>query len=351
MKGLRGIAPALLALLAGQTPPVRSLVGCSSQAPFLVSRGTADLALGVEQPGTIVGDVLVDEWIAAEKLWVSVVREPAAADDAAGRYLSADGTFRLEGLRPGHYTLSVVAPDGPDGIEIARVVGISVEGCETTEDARLQPVDLRGRLFLHCLELVPPVGGELLGGMLGYAPRDDPSGASVPWHFRLAQEEFQGRRIELLSSAPAIDIFLEARGFQSDTLADVSGARRVALRPKLPVRLVLAASAPLPDPPDCLKASLWPLEHRLWFWFNEPMPFDASRSVRLLAPATGRLRVLWTLEGSPRWRINSWPIALGADAVVEVRDTLDEQVFEVGFTAEELAKALEDMRKAWGMSY
>ncbi len=317
---------------------VRAGEGARSSPPLRVAAGTTDLVLVVPMVGALAGSVLVDEPLRSafanrtlrDELDIEVLTSGTTEPRSEAR-LEEDRTFEVQELLPGLYSVSFTARPG---LELARVEGVEVVADETTRDPRLQEVDLRGRLFLHRLLLESPEKTLEVGGWV----RHGPPGSKIAEE--AAKTRFQGTTVELVSGLSSIDVLLAAEGFRRELLEGIRGEHRVTLRRGFPVRLVLSADTDLPAPPYYLKAALAPLGEAPETLDRDVPNFDARRTVLVTAPASGTLVVRWILERSTHDLGTAKVLALAEEQLVELADTPAEQVVEVRFAPEELARIL-----------
>ena len=307
--------------------------------------GESDVVLVLRELGGIAGSLVVDAGIDPRSLevWARADLESERGSDAR-LPVAEDGKFVARRLAPGPWTVRVCAGEE----ELVRIANVLVAPGEPTQDPRLQDIDLRGRLYGHRIVLEPPAasglsaGADSLEGWLRYGASDAAGDGGA--QLESLEQAFSGTTVGLVSTHPALDVELAADGYRRERVEGLRGERRVALRPCLSVRLVLAAGTPLPDPPYRLRARLEPLENGLEGPWSAGYPFDDGRAVRVLAADAGRLRVRWILErrvvsggGSSTSRDY---VSLGPDPIIELADTPAEQVIEVGFPAAELERAI-----------
>jgi len=298
------------------------------EVPF----GAIGVQLVLEGTGQIAGSVRTDERVPEKQLFVRA--GPEGAVDARGQpswlhsaRIPGDGAFTLGDLPAGTYRVAVcVGNQSP--IEV--VTGVEVRSGAETRDARLDPLDLRGRLWVFELRLEAPhvrgpVRGNTLFGPAGTEPRE--------------RGYFSDSPTRLLATVPVIDVLLEAEGCRTVLLRGVDGDRTVRLEPALEVELVLPADVPLPEPPLYLKACLRNPDNEAGADYGVPA-FDTSRRVRCRAPGTGAQRVQWILEHRTANGATAVPIEIGRPQTVTVEE-LEGQNFLLAVTAADVEAALD----------
>ncbi|MFG0315643.1 MAG: hypothetical protein ACF8XB_00115 [Planctomycetota bacterium JB042] len=120
-------------------------------------RGRRGLRVELVPEGAAEGRVILDAGVPLDRL-VLAFRRPASGGGVARRpvRLDASGRFRAEGLRVGAWSFEVSVPG--EEPPVARVDDVVVEAGVTTADARLDPLDARGRVVVHRIEVVDPAG-------------------------------------------------------------------------------------------------------------------------------------------------------------------------------------------------
>jgi len=303
-----------------------------------VAFGRTDLVLELRGMGELAGELRTDAGIVPTALEVRAF--PVGAEGsllALEIRTHPDGRFVEPRAVSGTWTVVVSA----SGKELARVEDVEVAPGGTTDDPRLHPIDLAGQLFEHRVRLLLPDGSTpaALDGAFSFVPHGAPLAGACEG------ARFQGATLRILSRAPSLDLLLAPRGFRHETVLDVGAERTVALRPGLPVRLVLTEGSALPDPPLVLRPFLAdPAAPPDAPRSEATQGFDARRAVTLTAPAPGRLSVGWLLEQEGAL----WPLGevvqLGPPQTLEVADTPAEQVFGITIPPAALRTLLEGRR-------
>jgi hypothetical protein len=134
---------------AGELQVEASRKGHTAARATGVIPGTSDLVLVLERGAALSGRVLLDPGIAFDLLHVALAGDGIARDVE----LWAEG-FSFDGLRSGIAAVEVRTQE-TDWV-VARVEGLVIAAGEGASDARLNPIDLRGRLALLRLRLWAP---------------------------------------------------------------------------------------------------------------------------------------------------------------------------------------------------
>ncbi len=125
-------------------------------------RGTRGLHVVLVPEGAAEGRVVTDSGVPLERLALAF-RRPAPGGGVTRRpvRLDASGRLRAEGLREGAWSFEVSVPG--EEPPVARVDDVVVEAGATTADPRLDPLDVRGRVVAHRIEVVDPAGSPVAG--------------------------------------------------------------------------------------------------------------------------------------------------------------------------------------------
>ena len=293
--------------------------------------GQRGVELVLVATGAVAGAVLLDEGVPADQVHLRLVPEGAGEADEERDWSDQvepgpSGEFRIDGQLPGRYALEVYLTDD---FELVELPGVVVSAGETNRDARLAAIDLRRRLFVTRLRLLPPEPDPGLEGNLAYGT---PGGETL-WHY------FRGNTAELVTTVESLDIECTIRGYRAVRLSDVRGELEVPLTHALRVRLVLPPSAVLPGPPRYLKATLVGGEHGGDVDWGASV-FDESRESASLVGGTGRMRVQWMLERRSPNGASATTINVEPTQWFEVIDASQEQRFELQFSQQALDDAL-----------
>jgi len=246
-------------------------------SPVEVGRGAVSVRLVLSGGGRVVGSLLLDENLPKNAVRASI--EGPESTSPAIAILGEDGGFAWSSRPPGFYAVGIVPV--ADSEPILRVEGVRVEAGETTEDPRMQPIDLRGRITFARLEAVDEQGGGIgnatfvVGGTEAHRTK-----SFRPWR----------GMVELATARPSLDVEVFAPGFRPQELVGIRGDRKVVLEKGIPVRLVLADLPTLP--PGChLRAFLDPEEGGM-LQRTDTCRFDETGEARPCVSEPGVYRVV-----------------------------------------------------------
>jgi hypothetical protein len=302
-------------------------------APLEVPVGSSGIEIVAYAGGGIDGSVLLDPGVPPDALLASVRLDDGS--DRGGRPDVAldkrQGTFSLEGLLAGTYTLFVVT----GGREVlAEVPGIAVRPGEITRDPRIQGIDLRGRIHVFELTLVPPSPGfELTGGTLRFQKTGTHGSKRVRGLGRPTEP------VKIVTPLARIDVTVRVDGCRVEDLTDLPPRTEVRLRPGIPVRLVLSADVALPGPPLFLGAGLESTDGTPG---AEAVLFDARGELLCRVREPGRMKVVWCLERRDAGAGGRSQFHIPPEQLVLVEDQDVEQRIELQITNDQLQAALAD---------
>jgi hypothetical protein len=302
--------------------------------PLQLPVGTRGIEIVAQESGGIAGQVLVDPGVQATGLTLGLL--PNTPTTSKEKEIADDGHFQLNGLPPGTYTLSVMAYEDV----LVEIPGIEVAPGEITQDPRLAALDLRGRLHVFTLDLVPPSPSFEISGIVFF----NEVGTSSP----VLRKYFQESPVVVVTPLPAIDVRVRARNCRLERFSALSESTEVRLRPCLTVRLVLPRDIVLPPPPLFLGAGLEPEGHGPKEWmstasqFSAIPRFDERGEALCQAQESGRHFVRWFVERRYGDSGGSSKGILGMtiEQVVVVEDRAGEQRIELVLTNAALTAAL-----------
>ena len=302
------------------------------------SVGSRDVLLELEPESSIRGRLLLDEGIDSEGLRLRVSGGPPGERLAYNqRMVSPDegGGFAFTGLHGGvsrtvHLQFDDVWRDLRTFADVAAVVG------DAGQDPRLNPIDLRGQLFAHAIEVKGVSESISLSGSLVYGAAGADELDFERW--------FHQRSLVLLSSTPQIDLRANIDGYRQVDLTGVGESVTIELQKAVEVTLVLAGDTPLPGAPVFIKPALAPADDESFDPDVGGDALDERRRVRVNAPTIGRLRVCWIAEQRSESSSSAGEVKLERKQYIDVVDGLEGQSFEVTLTAEEMKKIAERFR-------
>jgi len=302
-------------------------------SPLELPVGTRGIEIVAKRSGGIAGQLLVDPGVKANALELRL-RLESESRTSKGKGIADDGHFQLDGLLPGTYAFSVMAV----GHMLVEIPGIEVMPGEVTQDPRLAALDLRGRLNVFTLALVPPSPSLAISGSVSFTG----SGASSPVRCLLFDES----PVVLLTPLATIDVTVCARDCRIERFSAIAERTEVRLRPCLAVRLALPRGILLPAPPLHVGARLEregerPEERIRSFQTLSPTePFDENGVAVCQALEPGRHIVRWFVERRDDSSSGFDPLDMTFEQVVVVLDRPDEQRFELALTNAALTAAL-----------
>ena len=233
--------------------------------------GASGLVLVLDHGGVVSGRLLLDRWMKLENVTVELSIPPGPGEKpdlssvrvlAAGRVLDgfpthlhsivssfgidADGRFVATGITRSTVDLAVyLAGESEPAISIPSVA-VRREG--ETSDARLDPLDLRGKFEPLVVDVFDESGNGLTGASVFMSdPGSGPNGRK--WS---TQTTLLGGRAEFLTRAGPHDIEVESEGFRRARLDSVNGNQVVRLRKGIPVHVRIRGSDARPAQPDIL---------------------------------------------------------------------------------------------------
>ncbi len=292
--------------------------------------GAADVLVELTQPGGLAGRLLVDPHIDPTVLELRLESGPDEEFVDGSIEMtkpSKDGSFEFGNLLTGSGRKLVVRTNMV-WRELATVEDLDVVAGQVLRDVRMDPLDLRGKLFVHELVVVGGDESDRFSGQLQFA--------------RAGEEELSyqgymsGRSMTMVTSFERMDLKTKFRGYRSIELKDVGGRIELPLRKSLEVTIVLLGGAKLPEPPIFVKAGLVPVGGGHSDLDLGGDPFDERGESRTKAPGVGSMEVHWILERRLANGGFATSFAPPEPRYVEVLEGVEGQRFEITVTQEEL---------------
>ncbi|MSR64054.1 MAG: carboxypeptidase regulatory-like domain-containing protein [Planctomycetes bacterium] len=296
-------------LRAESSAPLRL---CAERAGF-VGSATAfeaprtDWTIVLRRAGAIAGTVRLAPGLPAELVRLSATREDPPARVLEVRLLD-DGSFRIDGLDSGNYTVNAALWHNLPGQH--SWPGIVVHAGETTT---LAPLELD--VFAHCLrfDVRDASAASVPGVLLAWRAKPDAPLGDVP------PVRDAGETLFPTLTLPIPRVRVSAPGFRALELADVAADQRVVLERGPRVRLELAGGLPhLPEHWTLLARVLGADEREF------AATFDAGGRAQLLLGEAGPFSVtLWLQLRAERGMhgVNGLPWS------IDVADSAEEQSF------------------------
>jgi hypothetical protein len=297
-------------------------------------RGDGNVVIVMKTHGQLVGSVLLDEGIPAERIQVSIdeLRDPWEHLDHGERRrsISADGTFHFERLMAGKRTVTLSVER--QGGSLLVVEDVDVRSGEVCRDPRLDKIDLRGTLFLHELELVGLEPGERFSGSVTFGPAGAQELGDRYW--------LNESKVVILTRDERLDLVVAASGYRNERLHGFSGKTKLQLRKGLTVTLVLTGDAQVPEPPVFVKAVLVPVDGNGSIDWSGGA-FDERREIKTRVAQAGKLKVEWVVERRSAGSSVATSMNLKREQLVDVLDLGGEQRIEISLTQDEMNKIVE----------
>src|SRR6185369_11762643 len=155
---VRGIGPCVADSMRIWT----SSVGGEGTDDATFRPGDSDLRVVAQPRAALEGRITFESFVSHEQFLV----ELQLGDEGKLAEVDADGSFRFRALIPGRYDV-VIRFFGGAREELARFDGVDVAGATVVRDARLENVDLRGRIRRVDLRVRDTAGRPLDGVVLG----------------------------------------------------------------------------------------------------------------------------------------------------------------------------------------
>jgi hypothetical protein len=198
--------------------------------PVEATRG-ASVVLTLAAAGRIAGRIEAEAGISAGSFQVLAL-------DASGNPVGqeerreGDGRFELGALEPGSYAVAVHLSD--ENAEIARVDDVLVEAGKTTEDPRLDPIDVAGKVERIVLRVRDRDGNP---------PDELAISRRLPGESSYLEPAWWGGadEIVLVTAERSLDLRLEAGGARTVELFGASGSVDVTLGAGIPIELDLSS--------------------------------------------------------------------------------------------------------------
>ena len=203
---------------------------------LVVTPGATDLVIKLATSFGITGRLIADPGVDVSLLvldleYLAAPNGPDGSEVVPGIGVDAEtGRFTLDGAQPGQADLVIRAPSlrAEEG-EILRIPGVQIGAA--LQDERLNPIDLRGRLF-GCTLLVRSADSKPLQELQAW-PAANPSAVAYGW----------GGNVGLLSSEPIGEVVVFAFGCREARLTPLHPRENVVLQPGLPVRISVPGNA------------------------------------------------------------------------------------------------------------
>ena len=310
-------------------------------SPVQFKPGDANVLVQLTAAGDLLGSILLDDNIPADKLRIQASPTGGSDQDHFIDYghgqtnLDEDGTFEITDLQPGPYDVSITLENSSDSL--LKVELVQILGARETRDPRLQSINLRGKLHAFHFTVVTPDGGHEVSGNLKYGA----AGAEAldHWHW------FNSTEFDLVSQDEAIDVDVSSPGYRFEELRNLRDDVTIELSEGISVRIVLRGDAEIPKAPFYVKPALVPVDgdQQSINWGADS--FDETREVVLRAVSPGRNKVRWVLERRSGQGAMATSVDTEPEQFIEVAPGLSDQVFEVTLSEEQMQEILASLSR------
>ena len=304
------------------------------------SLGTRDLQIELVAGGEIAGRLQVDPQLPATRFYVFAAPEIAGDPDGETQPMrpDADGRFLLRGLKPGSYRVFVRDDQGWN--EVASVPGVLVVAGERTRDARLDPIDLSGRMRTATLSILEVDGTPYQGEVYALLTRRDPDGERTEY-----VQVKQGKASVLYEREPP-SVSITAPGRQGVFIEHLDGDRSVTLEEAPKLTFVLAPPAQVPAPPVFVSVEIRPTgkQEGMITWLSNSTEFSPAGVAQVDGIYGGRVRVVVSVSYRTEERWTATEVWSGAERFIDVMPRADQRI-EIQLAPEALAQAIENVSK------
>lgn len=310
--------------------------------PF--QHGDQGIELVLDRPSSLSGAVLVSEDIPLDRL--NVALRYHGADPKAEFYdrkvlpLGFGGEFQFQDLRPG--TIDLIVRTGPLAEPLHIQAEIKLAPGAAGDNARLEPIDLRGKLR-----------------MIDVLAQGDGGDPVERGYVTLGTRNYQllAGRARIIGKAGPTDLMIQAPGYLPLESAARDGATIVQLERTIPVSITVGTSLPEAPPGTQVLLGLSPRfgereglvvfdendEEQVWStrWLGvEYQRIDGAASTVLHVPLPGEYRLQWMVMearspgfGSGQWWISdlNQQVEVGSEGMhLRIEPNVD--TFEAGLT-------------------
>lgn len=244
------------------------------------------------QPGSVLlGSILLDAGVPASGIqvhaWPLATGERPGGVDVMGwanAELDADGRFRLDGLRPGLYSVRAgIGEDHDDAV----LVDVEAGAGET----QVPPLDLRGLLTLFDSRVVNAEGRVLKATLSMMSPMVQKGDDAYGFPERLGTVR-RGRQI-VYGTRVGARLMVEAKGYFPVVIDPLEAPDEIVLQRGFDVDLRIVSSAALAETPGELKVELLALN------LDAGLPRQIRRSLENRSPSKAVVRK----DGTARLRV------------------------------------------------
>jgi hypothetical protein len=300
-------------------------------APLITRRGDQELVLRLAATGSIAGRVLRDESAGGEALMVQAVRVgDADGDDGENEQVAPDGSFLMRRLLPGTYVVTL--HDAMQWNEVRQVPDVVVRANETTNDPRLDPLDLRGSHQVVRLTIVDDRGEPVKQGWF-IRNFTDADGEEQQEYGPIANG-----KANVSHDGSGANVVIQADGFCVVRLDNVVTDQTVTLRRAPKVRIAVRPVPTLPAGSKLYVSLQSGDDGEGGAWFN----LDANGEGEESVAALGTMTVTFYVEVSVG-EDSVWQAVDGIDLKLEIVESAGVQLFEIALDESKLAETVKQV--------
>lgn len=304
--------------------------------PIRATLGTRDLQIELVAGGDIAGRLQVDPALPASRFYVFAEPELPSGTDGETQPMrpDADGRFLLRGLKPGAYRVFVRDDQGWN--EVASVSGVLVKAGERTNDVRLDPIDLSGRMRTVKLSILEVDGTPYQGEVYALLTRRDPDGDRTEY-----VQVKQGSASVIFENEPP-SISITAPGRLGVFIERLDGDRSVTLEEAPKLTFVLPPSVNVPAPPVHVTIGIQPTgkQEGMVTWLANSADVNSAGVAQVDAIYSGRVRVVVTVAFRSEERWAQTEVWHEEQQFIDISPRADQRV-EVHVDPDALAKAIQ----------
>ena len=296
--------------------------------------GASGLILVLDRGGVVSGRLLLDRWMKLEDVDVELsTRTEDGAKPTSIRVRTSDeeGHFGATGI--GASTMELTVRVAGEWQPAFTIPDVAVWRVDEVPDARLDPLDLRGKFEIFTVDVLDDLENGVTGARVTMS--DPGSGANMR-----TQSTVFGGHAEFLTRAVAHDVEIESEGFRRTRLDSVYGNQVVRLRKAIPVCVRVRGSDARPAPPDLLAVgflvragdSIGGLRNGRASAIDGIGRLSDPHETTFFVASPGIHSVAWFLQSGK----SPLPLATGSNVTVDVldQDALQEIVLDLPEQAE-----------------
>lgn len=292
-----------------------------------IMSGTRGLELTVSKWGHVAGWITTSPDVKPEELLVEILGP--TVDHKTTAIVYCDGEFSARKIPAG--LVRVLVREQGANQPLALVENVRVMSGEATEDPRLDPIDVRGKIRQMSLRVVDPTGRPI--------PRADvyPQAHALIPGYDLRKTDANGEVSFPVAAAP-LRCVVRAAGFRLRCI-ELSKSATLTIHPGIPVRLYLDFGVPIPA--GVTGTVYLGSKDYGWSYARSDRPPAVKKEIKLATPYVD-LTVEAPGRHDIRVRIDSGTVAdLGSHAIT-IQDKNERQEFRIRFDPKKVRAELED---------